>query len=283
MDICLDFAAIRYKDIEEVGKMKIDGKNIQTLSSIEGDLKELGLKAADKIIVHSSLSSIGWVSGGANALIQALMNVVKEDGLLLMPGHSSSLTEPSYWENPPIPRDWWSMIRESLPAFDTKTTPTEWVGIVPELFRSYKGVLRSYHPSNSFLAWGKQADKYVSDHSLDYSLSDSSPLGCLYENSGKILFIGCDHDKSTSIHLAESRIENFPSETQGGPILHDGGRVWKEYEDYKYDSDDFSKIGQDYESKNKIATGLVGEAKSKLFPMRDIVDFAQCWISKNRK
>ena len=36
------------------------------------DLKDLGLKEGDTVIVHSSLSSLGYVEGGADTVIDAL-------------------------------------------------------------------------------------------------------------------------------------------------------------------------------------------------------------------
>ena len=121
------------------------------------------------IIVHSSLSSIGWCCGGASAVVMALMKVITKDGLIMMPTHSSTLSEPSMWQNPPVPESWWSKIRETMPAFNPRTTPTEHMGKIPEVFRSFERVERSYHPSNSFAVWGKKASDYIKSQKIEFS------------------------------------------------------------------------------------------------------------------
>ena len=45
------------------------------------DLQALGLREDTIVLVHSSLSSLGWVAGGPVAVIQALLDVVVGVGL----------------------------------------------------------------------------------------------------------------------------------------------------------------------------------------------------------
>ena len=47
-----------------------------TVNSIYNDLKKLGIGEGDTVLVHSSLSSIGWVCGGTQAVIMALLKSV---------------------------------------------------------------------------------------------------------------------------------------------------------------------------------------------------------------
>lgn len=75
------------------------------------------------VLVHSSLSSIGWVNGGAVAVIQALIDVVTEEGTIVMPSQSVELSDPKEWGNPPVPEEWWDIIRESMPAYNSNYTP----------------------------------------------------------------------------------------------------------------------------------------------------------------
>lgn len=114
------------------------------------------------IIVHSSLSSMGWVCGGGVAVVQALMDVVSEEGTIVMPTHTVDNSDPSEWENPPAPEDWWSIIRENMPAYHPDFTPTRAMGKIVEVFRTYPDVKRSHHPTYSFAAWGKHADYILS-------------------------------------------------------------------------------------------------------------------------
>ncbi len=77
----------------------------RTKQSITEDLKALGLKKGMTVLVHSSLSSIGWVNGGAVAVIQALIDVVTEEGTIVMPSQSVELSDPKEWGNPPVPEE----------------------------------------------------------------------------------------------------------------------------------------------------------------------------------
>ena len=99
-----------------------------TVDSIGDDLARLGVEPGMTLLVHSSLSAIGWVSGGPVAVIQALEAVLGPSGTLVMPTHSTGLTEPRNWQNPPVPEDWWPIFRDTAPAYDPDLTPTRSMG-----------------------------------------------------------------------------------------------------------------------------------------------------------
>jgi len=255
-----------------------------TRNRIITDLKTLGVEPGDTLFVHSSMSKIGWIIGDVVTLIQALMEAVGENGTLMMPGESSGNGEPSHWQYPAVPETWWEIIRQEIPSYDPRITPTRRVGKVPEAFRSFPGVLRSSHPQISFQAWGRYTEYLVQDHPLENPLGEESPLGRLYELDGKILLLGVNHDSNTSIHLAEdkARIPGFPTRRKGAVILEDGDRVWKTWTELDYDSDDFILVGEAYEATLTYNRGYIGQAESRLFNMRSIVDFAIGWMRKNR-
>ena len=205
------------------------------------------------VIVHTALSKLGWVNGGAVALIQALMDTLTPEGTLVMPAHSGSLSDPVHWCNPPVPLEWQQTIRDTMPAYEPEITPTSCIGVVPEVFRNFPGVLRSSHPAVSFTAWGKQAAFITSGHELNYPLGDGSPLARLYDLGGYVLLIGVGHDRNTSLHLSENRSGLMTIEKQGAPVLENGTRVWREFDDIDGDSDDFPPIGEAYEQAHATA------------------------------
>ena len=49
------------------------------------ELKKVGLQEGMEIEVHSSLSSLGYIEGGADTVIEALMECVTEQGSIFMP------------------------------------------------------------------------------------------------------------------------------------------------------------------------------------------------------
>lgn len=256
-----------------------------TVRTLKSNLKALEVKEGMTLLVHSSLSSIGWVCGGAVSVILALEEVLTENGTLIMPTHSGDLSDPGNWQNPPVPESWWEIIRKEMPIFDMDLTPTRGMGVVPEVFRKQTDVVRSSHPNSSFAAWGKHKDYIVQDNHLDYQMNKESPLGRIYELDGYILLLGVSYDKNTSFHLTEYKA-NYTGKKiikEYAPIIENNKRIWKEYKDIEYNDNDFMKIGADFEKQNNVNIGNIGLAKTRLISQRKLVDFAVKWMEKNRE
>jgi aminoglycoside 3-N-acetyltransferase len=251
----------------------------RTRQSLAADLRKLGVAPGMTLLVHSSLSSLGWVNGGPIAVIQAFADVLTPEGTLVMPTHSGDLSDPALWENPPVPEPWWAIIRDTMPPFDPVSTPTRGMGRIPEIFRSMPGVLRSYHPSMSFAAIGPHAKTITANHPLDYPLGEESPLARIYDLDGWILLLGVGYDSNTSFHLAEYRLPNPPREQLGAPLLKAGKHTWTAYQDVKLNADPFKELGERFELETAILKGQVGSATCRLFHQRYAVDFALQWMS----
>jgi aminoglycoside 3-N-acetyltransferase len=250
-----------------------------TRESLADDLRQLGLEKGMTVIVHSSLKSFGYVTGGPIAVIQALMDVITPSGTVVMPMHTGDYSDPAQWQNPPVPKEWWPIIREHMPAFDPHLTPTEGMGIIAETFRKWPGVIRSGHPAVSFSAWGKDAEQIVSNHSLNNGLGENSPLSRIYDLDGWVLLLGVGFGNNTSFHLGEYRAPGAKPVSAGAPIIEEGKRVWKSYEEIDYDSDCFEELGADFEKSEQVHIDNVGAGKVRLFRQREAVDFAQQWLT----
>lgn len=157
-----------------------------TFEKILFSLGLMGIKENDILLVHSALTGIGYVEGGADTVIDALLAAIGKEGTLVM----STLT---MWDKP----------------FDPDNTPSA-VGIISEKFRQRPGVLRSLHPVHSVAAYGPKARYITEGH-------DGCPTGCgegtpymkVAELGGKIMLLGVDMDRNTMMHtleeLADSR------------------------------------------------------------------------------
>ena len=148
------------------------------------DLADMGLTGQETILIHSSMKSIGPVDGGADNVLDALMEFFRP-GLLLLPTHT------------------WRTINAANPVFDVCTSPC-CVGILPELFRQRPGVVRSLHPTHSMAGYGQQAVSYLAGEELRNT--PCTPGGCydrLKDVGGKILLVGVTHARNTYIHSIE--------------------------------------------------------------------------------
>lgn len=157
-------------------------------------LGRMGLGSGCRVMVHSSLRSFGSVEGGAGAVIEALMDVLTDDGLLLMP---------SFNHFAPFRPD-------GAGYFDPRETPTS-NGLIPETFRKLPGVWRSLNPTHPYAAWGRDAERYTERHHLTLTMGPDSPLGLLGLEGGYCLFLGTDYHSNTYKHVVEM--------TTGAPCL----------------------------------------------------------------
>lgn len=257
-----------------------------TVESMASDLRTLGVESGDTLLVHGSLSSLGWVCGGAPAVIDALQRVVEEDGTIVMPTHSPGNMDPDDMQHPPVPDSWNATIRDQMPPYRPAVTPTQGMGKIAESFRSYPNVHRSDHPQVSFAGWGADARSVTENHSLEYSLGEESPLARVYDLGGDVLFLGTTHATNTSLHLAEYRTDlDLPTSVQASAVCIDGEREWVHWEDIDYDDGDFSDCGQAFEREHPhaVETGTVGVGDAKLISQQDMVDFAVDWFAAHRE
>lgn len=152
---------------------------------IREDLEKMGIKKGDRVLVHSSLKSMGEIEGGVTTFINAIKDAVTREGTLLFPTFT------------------FDFVTVKNPVFDVRYTQS-CVGYIPEAFRHTEGVKRSLHPTHSVAVWGKDRDRYIANHNEDDTcLGLNSPLFKLKEDNGKILMIGCGINHNTLLHGLE--------------------------------------------------------------------------------
>lgn len=262
----------------------MEGKMVLKQDILEA-LEKVGVCRGQVLMVHTSLSSLGYVCGGAQVVIEALLEAVGREGTIMMPAQSWKNLDPAtgvHWE---VPESCWPLIRENWPAYDKNITPTNTMGAVAEMFRQWPGAVRSDHPARSVAAWGKEAAWLTADHDLSNIFGDGSPVGKLYELDGLVLLMGVGYDKNTSLHLADVRAA-YPGKhncLEHSAVMENGRRVWKDYETLFVDGEDFSDIGTAFEKACTVRKASLGNGTLRLMKQRELVDFAVQWIEKNRK
>ena len=160
---------------------------------------KLGLARGMHVMVHSSLSSFGQVEGGADTVIDALMEILTPEGTLMMP---------SFNHGAPY---------EKGEVFDIAHTPTT-NGIIPDTFWRRSGVVRSMNPTHSFAAWGKNALRYTKHHQQVPAMGKGSPLDLMMEDGGYCLLLGVGYKSNTFHHLVETVV--------GAPCLGENDEVY---------------------------------------------------------
>jgi aminoglycoside 3-N-acetyltransferase len=147
------------------------------------------------ICAHSSLSGLGYIVGGADTVIDALLDSVGTEGCVMMPAFSMTGTMQKYVGSGAV--------------FDARTTPSR-TGAVTEKFRQRAGVLRSLHPTNSLAACGRGAQELLAGH--EQSLTPygfATPYGRLVENPDAFILMLDTHVQSL-LHHVQERVE-FPN------------------------------------------------------------------------
>nr|AIA17596.1 AAC3 [uncultured bacterium] len=133
------------------------------------------------LLVHTSFRAVRPVEGGPLGLIRALREALGAQGTLVMP-----------------------TMTDGESVYDPRSTPSEGMGIVAELFWRKEGVLRSDHPGGSFAAEGPLAARICATQPLSPPHGQDSPVGRVYELGGQVLLLGVTHSEDTTLHLAEA-------------------------------------------------------------------------------
>jgi aminoglycoside 3-N-acetyltransferase len=188
------------------------------------------------LLIHSALSSFGYVDGGAESVVTAMMHEAREREItLVMPFHSRGDTEVN--------------------------------GRIAAAFGASRKTVRSTHPELAFCASGPRARSLLSFHRAEYGLGEKSPLGKLYRADASILMLGTGYETCTAMHLAEYRLEGRDFVTCGS------GR--KQWIDIAYRTELFPGLGAAFEQAHpdRVKKGPMVEREWRLVRVKDIVDF----------
>ena len=185
--------AVNY--LTDWGYLKAVSRKELTPRMLADALAAAGVKKDDVLLVHSSQSKCGYITGGAEGLIQGVLEAVGPGGTALFP----TFTRPYIYLGS-FNRAW------SYRPYDPNVPSQIWTGAVPRvLLEKFSGVKRSRHVTHSWGGLGPQADFCVRDHEPDDPpASANSPLGKALELNGKVVYIGTGLGPSTFLHFLET-------------------------------------------------------------------------------
>lgn len=157
-----------------------------TRGDIEQGLRRLGLSAGRCVEVHSSLSRFGFVQGGADTVIDALMHVIGPEGTIVMSAYTVSkimdLTD----------EDRANGLTCKVQVYPDGSDLPSGMGVIADTFRRRADVVTG-SGTLRVAAWGRDADRYA-----------ESAYSLVYENHGTALLLGVDINRMSSMHLAET-------------------------------------------------------------------------------
>ncbi|HCE42966.1 MAG TPA: hypothetical protein DET40_05415 [Lentisphaeria bacterium] len=184
--------------LTDYGYLKTKFKNALKKKDIADAIRKTGIKEGDLVLVHSALSSFGRIEGGAETVIDAILETVGPKGTVLFPTFNVSFT---YFEGT-INKN------QKYRPFDKNDPSRVTVGKIPQAFLKRKGVLRSEHPSHSVAGIGPLAEKCLAGHKeTDSPTGKTSPFAKLLEFKGKTLYFGSGIAPTTFLHYLEDEMD----------------------------------------------------------------------------
>jgi aminoglycoside N3'-acetyltransferase len=238
------------------------------LSDLVADLRALGVRDGDLVVLHASMRAIGPVEGGASTVVRALDAALGAAGTLVMVLGAE----------------------ESDAPFDALSTPADPdVGVLAEVFRRTDGTAVNDHPDGRFGARGALARELLAGGPWHDYYGPGSLLERVVQRRGKVLRLGADLDTVTVLHYAEylapldhkRRVRRVHRLARGGGVIEQAveclddsdGIVDHPGEDY------FAQIVRAYLATGRAATGRVGNAESELIDAGDLVAFGVEWMA----
>lgn len=234
---------------------------VVTKNQIEAGLRDLGLEAGDTALVHSSLKSFGRVEGGADSVIDALLEVTGPKGCVVVPTLTLGASE-------------------SPVIFDVRESPST-SGLITNTFRERPEARRSHHPTSSAAAIGWAAGEMMAYHN-DTPCGLLSPYGQVYTRGGWCLFLGAKWSTNTMFHVAEEIVMpkylRFAEFRDAVLIDENGSRstvAFRRYNCYQTGVQrDLSKMGPVFEAAGVVRHGTIGSSECTLIRAKDVIDIS---------
>ncbi|NLJ74306.1 MAG: AAC(3) family N-acetyltransferase [Firmicutes bacterium] len=233
-------------------------------------IEAIGVEPEDTLLIHSSMKAIGEVENGADTVLDAFIEYLA-DGLLIFPTHT------------------WRQMNNEYNVFDVVNEPS-CVGILTNLFMKRPGVIRSWHPTHSVAALGRDAAQYTAgEERFDTPCPREGCWGKLYDRDAKILFLGASTTRNTIIHGVEEWA-NIPNRLTEGhqyfKILTPDGRLidrpMKRHSSPVPDiSQHYGKLEEPLLHIGAAKKGKIGDAVSVLIEVVPMVDLTMEFLRRD--
>ena len=252
-----------------------------TRTQLTTDLRRLGL-VEGTAMVHASLSALGWVVGGSQTVIEALLACLGREG---------TLCAQVSWDDVPFghatwPEDWRRTYEAEFPPFDPAlSAAAPYEGRLAERIRTWPGARRSANPAAGIAAIGASAAELTADHRLDDGFGPGTPYARLVEADAQVVLLGAPLRAISLLHHAESIADAPKRWTTYRLPLAAGWTAIRELDvwdgAYAYDGEaPLGAIARAALDAGVGRAGTVGEATAHLFPAADLTRFAVGWLER---
>ena len=203
-----------------------DGGVAVTRNELDTAISDLGL-AGRVVCVHSSLRSFGTVEGGADTVIDALLDA---RCTLLVPTHSWGFAT-NHVPGLRPPQNGWDYSMNVAPpvyhgAFSTASNAIDRnMGAIPCAVLARPERRRGDHPLASFSAIGPLATDLIDGQ---HGAAVHAPLRALGEMDGAIILFGVGLTRMTLLHLAEqeagrTQFQRWAVDSRGNTMMVESG------------------------------------------------------------
>jgi aminoglycoside N3'-acetyltransferase/acyl carrier protein len=238
---------------------------------LEDKLKEMGLTDGDSVYMHSAFKAFNGFSGGPQQVIDCILNVIGNSGNLLMLSMPYTGATEDYLK--------------ATKVFDVTKTESS-MGIITEIFRRKKEVVRSLNPAHPILALGPDAGWIISDHDKTmYSCGKGSPFEKILKFNAKALFFDVPFWTMTFFHFLEDKFKDlspvklYDDEPIENTVINSNGAkiTVKTYvfSEMARKSRSFRALYCSLRSRNLMKTAKIGNTKLILVNLSDVICCSQ--------
>lgn len=221
------------------------------------DLTRLGVPRGGLLMVHSSLRSLGHVTGGAPTVLDALLRTLGPEGTLVLPAFTYPLSrDPDFIFDP--------LHTQSL------------MGAISDAGRRHPAALRSLHLWHSIVAIGPLAETIVTSGG-ESAWDVDSPMRRIRDRDGLYLLLGVPYQNLTAVHVSEIELQvpyRKPVRNEGTMRRADGSLVPLTSigcpPQPGHPGSDFNRLGQRMEDAGLVRVGQVGNAIARLLGGHDL-------------
>ncbi len=209
-----------------------------TRDDIAAALRRMGLGEGDIVLLHSSVASLGRVDGGAEAVVEAFLDVLGPEGTLVVPTFGA-------------------------------------LGTITEVVRQRPDAVRSVHPKASVAAVGAAAEALCRDHwKADLAHGPDTPYQRLADMGGYVCLLGVDQDRNTTLHTVEEILRlPYLSTTAETTFETPEGTVTRSWPFFPGPHRDFIGLERRLEQAGKVRLSRLGRAAVRLMKALDLIEF----------